>query len=133
VYCIQGINIALSLDRGRGRRYDYPMLNHITTATRYAITGIIALLIIGGAVMGGTLLGGHLNRSIDEAMRPEYRADALADGGKAITRTQGIIHQGWGEGDCVEDEWFDGYACIHLDLLPADDPRRDMTDHYYTY
>lgn len=98
--------------------YDVSMLNHLNTAIRIATCALIIIFAFGA----GTIAGMRLDDPIDATTR-SFASPAAHD------RT--LMHQGWGEGDCEEDEWFDSYACLHGDNMPSHDPRNQLTDYYY--
>lgn len=101
------------------------MINHITaTLIRYTLIALFAC----GAIAAGTALGDAWGASLTAEIN---EANATKRSMIMDAAHINMIHQGWGEGDCKEDEWFDGDICIHTDMMPADDIRNQYTDYIY--
>lgn len=90
----------------------------MTNTTKQLITFILTTLALVALMLGGAVAITHpiAPASAGIAMHPT-NDDAAGH----------VLHQGWGKGNCTDDEWFYGYGCMHIDAMNSNDPRLNMT------
>lgn len=84
---------------------------------------------------GGIFTASMLGAFAAADARPDYAAESPAHQAGAASLTSvasdgDMILLGWGIGSCGDDEWNYGYGCMHIDAMPADDPRLNMINTF---